>query len=252
MKRFVALFLFLCCITLLFSSCKQPPIDSPDKNTSGQSTTSSTESTIPTDKAKETDGAIAQYAQTAISEALQGKQQTVSLQIPKLLPFSEDAITAQTEIQSILDPMVAKVRDDLAGGYSTFIDSISYAAYINDSVFSLVIHVLTTVDQSSYYVYNFDIDTGKRLDTEGLMHKLQITDYAEKFTQIAQTAFESKWGTTGGAQKDLYTIQKNKTIGTENIGKAMPYMAENGKVIVILNIYSLAGAEYYTEVFPLS
>ncbi len=276
MKRFVAYILFVCCITLLLSGCKQPPVDGPDHNTSGQAetttngaeqavnnteTTGSTEETVNNTesvKAEDIEGPLAQYVQTAVKETLTSVNdygqttQIISLRIPKLLPFSADATAAQAEIQSKFDPKLAELREEISKGFTSYTHSIDYSAYLNGSVLSVVIQNRSTIDLINYYVYNFDIETGKRLDNEALMHKLQITDFTEKFTQIAKNAFEAKWGTSSGTQDTLYTTQKVKNISQENISKAMPYVAEDGKIMVILNIYSLAGAEYYPEVFPLS
>ena len=272
MKRFVAFVLCGCCITLLLSGCKQPPIDGPDNNTSGQlqDTQQATQSTQPTTQITEPvivediEGPLAQYVQTAIKEKHQRfdkygygtVQQESSLRIPKLLPFSEDAIAAQTEIESELKTYITDVRESYAQELSASTSFIDYKAYLNDTVFSIVIQAESMFDLSFYLVYNFDIETGKRLDTEDLMAKLQIANYTEIFTQIAQDAFdEDHVNATDeylNEHYDLYISQMAKNISEENIDKAMPYIAEDGKAMVVLNIYSTAGAEYYPEIFPVS
>lgn len=282
MKRIVAFLLCISCIMLLISGCKQPPVDSPDTNTSGQTdpsteptsneTVGKTEATNNTEETvgnsepvniEDIEGPLAQYVQTAIKETLifsgdqYGNKQSTPVRIPKLLPFSEDAIACQKEIQEKYDAMVADVRNSHADGYTSSTASIDYEAYLNGNVFSLVIHACSMFDLCSYRVYNFDIASGKRLSTEELMNQLQIPNHAEKFTKIAQDAFEADWGnnTTSefkGEHLDLYNSQKAKNCSKENIDKAMPYVAEDGKVMVVINIYSLAGAEKYPRVFSLS
>ena len=270
MKRFVAMFLCLCCIALLFTGCKQPPVDSPDTSTVRQ-TEPSTNNTEPTTEEtvgntepvniEDIEGPLAQYVQTAVKETLEldttktgNGEQIVHVRLPKLLPFSEDAIAAQAEIKSEFDPWVEDIRTNFAGGWSSVTHSIDYEAYLNGTVFSLMICAESMIDLNSYRVYNFDIETGKRLNTEELMNKLQIADYTERFTQIAKNSFDKKWGepTPASHDYDLHISQMEKNSSKENIDKAMPYVAEDGKVMVVINIYSLAGAEKYPEVFPLA
>ena len=271
MKRLIASFLFVCCFTLLLSGCKQSPIDGPD-NTSGQTQPTTQPATQPTQAStqpttqptepivvEDIEGPLAQYVQTAIKEKYQlfdkygyGElQQESTLRVPKLLPFSEDAIAAQTEMEGKLNTYITDVRESYAEGLSASTKSIDYNAYLNDNVLSVVIEAESMFDLCFYLVYNFDIETGKRLDTEGLMTKLSILDYTEKFTQVAKNAYEEKY--QGYQNKDeLYNTQLATTVSKENIDKAMPYVAEDGKIKVILNIYSLAGAEYYPQVVSLS
>ncbi len=281
MKRLVAYILCICCITLLLSGCKQPPVDGPDVNTSGQAepsaspteTTGSAEETL--GNAEETtastepvniediEGPLAQYVQTAMKENFEldtskygNPEQSTPVRIPKLLPFSEDASACQAEIQNEFDPWVEQIRTEMADGFSSMTAAIDYEAYLNDTIFSLVIHACSMIDLCSYRVYNFDIETGKRLDIAELMNKLQITDYTQKVTQIAQDAFDAQLENCSDEylerEQDILAEQKGKNNSKENIEKAMPYVAEDGKVMVVINIYSIAGAEKYPKVFPLS
>lgn len=278
MKRITYSCLSLLVLTLLFCACVKQPLPPADSTgstgasvtgtTVGQ-TESGTNKTGPSETVGNTqtvsiediEGPLAQYVQTAIKETHErldifgNKQQMTSLRIPKLLPFSEDAVAAQAEIQNKLDSYITEVRTDYAEGLSSSTQFIDYKAYLNDAIFSLVIQTQSVYDSCSYLVYNFDIENGKRLNTEELMNKLQITDYTEKFTQIAQDAFSKQWGEErdpSANDYDLYVSQKAKNSSKENIDKAMPYVTEDGKVMVVLNIYSLAGAEKYPQVLPVS
>ena len=262
MKRFVALFLSLCCTTLLFSGCKQPPVDDPGENTSGQ-TQDTQPTTQPTTKPTEPvivediEGPLAQYVQTAIKETIVfpgdrfGNKQSTPVRIPKLLPFSEDATACQAEIQQKFDSLINKIRKEHADGHTSATAFIDYSAYVNDSVLSVVIHQELMFDVSLYSIYNFDTETGKQLDTAELMSKLQITDYAEKFAQAAKKAYEEKYQHSQN-KDNFYHSQLAATISKENIDKAVPYVAEAGKVMVVINIYAIAGAAYYPEAIPLS
>ena len=209
------------------------------------------------------EGPLAQYVQTAVKETLEldttktgNGEQIVHVRLPKLLPFSEDAVTAQAEIKSEFDPWIEEIRTNFADGWSSSTHSIDYEAYLNGSVFSLMICAESMVDLNSYFVYNFDVETGKRLNTEELMSKLQMPDYTEKFTQIAQKAFDGKYdGATAEfleRERDRIAAKREETISRENIDKAMPYVAADGKVMVVIDIHFTAGAGCYPEVFSVS
>ena len=263
MKRFVALFLCVCCITLLLSGCNQPPADSPDENTSGhtqntqsttQPTTQPTESTTqPTEPVivEDIEGPLAQYVQTTMKETLKmtnskygNKDESTPVRIPRLLPFSEDAITVQAEIQEEFDEIITYIRNNHAEGFGTAYDTIDYNAYLNHSVFSLVIYLVGRTDAIDYRVYNFDTTTGKRLDTPGLMSKLQIADYGDIFAQVAKQAYEEKYAHYQD-KDDFYYSQLATTVSKENIDKAMPYVAEDGKVMVVIGIHPDGKEDYY-------
>ena len=64
------------------------------------------------------------------------------------------------------------------------------------------------------------------------------------------TAFEKKY--PNFQKNEDYQARLADTVSKENIAKAMPYVAEDGKVMIVVNIYALAGAAYYPEVIPLS
>ncbi len=225
--------------------------------TENTGTTTNTESTgEEAAKTEDIEGSLAQYVQTAMKETLTSVNrygqtvQSVPVRLPKLLPFSADAATAQAEIQDTFDPIIANLRDEFSKGTTSYTHSIDYSAYRNNAVLSLVIHIRSSIDLDSFYVYSFDVETGKRLDTEALMNKLQIADYTEKFTQAAKTAFEEKY--PNFQKNEDYQARLADTVSKENIAKAMPYVAEDGKVMIVVNIYALAGAAYYPEVIPLS
>ena len=83
------------------------------------------------------------------------------------------------------------------------------------------------------------------------MSKLQIADYADKFAQVAKKTYEEKYEHFQN-KDDFYYSQLATTVSKENIDKAMPYVAEDGKMMVVIDIYAIAGAAYYPEAIPLS
>lgn len=269
MKTIIAYTLCICCIMFLLSGCTHPPVNSPDSNTSGQEQSNTGKQADPENKAnadnKEdaenkvdiANEPLAQYVQTDIEETVKGSDKfsnnwEIPICIPKLLPFSGDAIACQAEIASIFEPWVADIRNNSSQGCWPDTAKIEYNTNLNGSVLSLVIHARSNFDSSIYYVYNFDIESGKKLNTDGLMKKLQVANYTERITQAAKSFFETKYAAAKNTNTGFYNQQLETTVSKENIGKAMPYVTKDGKLMVIVDIYALAGAKFYSEEIPLS
>lgn len=273
MKRFITFIAGIACVTLLFSGCSlvilnNPDVSAPDLKqtdpsqqvgTQATQTAKATQATQPAETVPTTPpihDPYPQYVQTDINEIIvisdsYGRiKQSIPVCIPKLVPFSEDAIACQKEIQDRFEPKLKEMRQNAANGYSDIYAQIEHFVYLNDSILSVVIHERTMFDSSAFTVYNFDIESGRQLNTQELMSKLQITDYIEKFTQAAKKAFEANYGHFN--HDDFYQTQLATTVSKENIDKVKPYVAENGKVMIIINIYPMAGAAYYPEAVPLS
>lgn len=273
MKKSISYIAGIVCVALLFSGCSLVLLPNPNATTpdskqtdpSEQISTQQTQSTNATQATQSTENIptappindpYPQYVVTDINEIIAsldqyGKtKQVVPICLPKLLPFSEDAIACQKEIQDRFDPKLEEMRQNASEGYSISHSYIEHFVYLNNTILSVVIHERSMFDSSAFTVYNFDIESGKQLDTQRLMSKLQITDYIEKFTQAATKAFETNYGHFN--HNDFYETQLETTISKNNIDKAKPYIAENGEVMVIINIYPMAGAAYYPEAIPLS
>ena len=270
MKRLFVFSLFVICVTLMISSCAYPAEDPAVSNTpstmlSGTETAVDTTAnnavaTAPTHgntapTAPPVNDPYPQYVQTDINEIIEGSDQhrnnwTIPICIPKLLPFSQDAIACQHEIYSYFYSNVEGIRNDSSQGCWPTVSSIQHRVYLNEDILSVVIQESTNIDIDIYHVYNFNIKSGKQLNTEELMNELQILDYKEKIAEAAKDFYKAN---NVGFEKDKdYNERLEQTIGTENITKAAPYITDNGSIMVVVNIYSLAGAEYYPKAIPLA
>lgn len=277
MKKAILYILCMSCILLLFSGCSlvlAPNSDasapsSKESDPSEQISTQQTQATQPaqTDASTPTEDSSAptahpvndpypQYVQTNINEIIESSDiygrntRPIPISIPKLLPFSDDAISCQEEIQNYFEPKLEEARWNASKGYGVVYAYIEHFVYLNNTILSVVIHERLMFDASVFHVYNFDIESGKQLDTETLVEKLQITDYTEKLTQAAKNFYE----TDNSELKDhtKYNERLEQTVSTENISKAVPYVAESGTVMAVVNIYALGGAEYYAYAIPIT
>lgn len=201
-------------------------------------------------------GPVTQYVEVDDSktvrytDSLYKKEITIPVSIPKLIPFSEDAIACQTEIESDLEPELSSIESYAANKSSSHERYIRFEAYLNGDVLSILLYSESGVGSYTYHTYNFDVTTGKRLDTDALMKKIGFDNYTEKMTQAAKAAFESSWGTSGTT--DLYIDRLNATIDPQNIAKANPYLDQDGNLKMTVFIGSMAGASGYEEIIPLT
>lgn len=228
------------------------PTDSTTESTA-ESTESSTESTT----SQPTDDPVAAYVQPDIVKTVQWKdtldnQYSISISLPKLLPFSEDAKACQTQIDEYFKPILEDIQIASTEGFGTFTFCIDYQVFLNQNILSLITIHDTGADFIDYMVFNFNTSTGKLLDTAALMQELNIADYEEKAVQAAQAAFLKMYSSAMEDPDDFTCSQLNATICEENIAASMPYLDAEGQLMAIINIYSLAGASYYPEVISLS
>ncbi len=186
------------------------------------------------------------------TEADSGRTLSYSFSIPWIFPFSRAAINAQAQIHYKFLPLLAEATYDATNGYWISGPGVSYEYWLNGDILSIVIQQPYYADSISYYVYNFDLSTGARLNNEALLKKLNMTQ--EAYLQVAESvgkhAFTEKWKTIG-ADPSFYEQQLTKTISQDNLTTAQLYLSDDNTLNMILNIYALAGAEYYSVPFAL-
>ena len=192
-------------------------------------------------------------SRTVTYTSLLDREVTIPVSIPKLIPFSLDAVQCQTEIEADLEYVLNAIESDAADKSSPGTLYVRFEAYLNGDVLSILLDWESSVGSHSYHTYNFDVSTGERLDTNALMEKIGVTDYTEKLTQAAKYAFDSDWSFAKehGDLSDLYIDRLNATVDPQNLAKANPYLDQDGKLKVTLFVGSMAGASGYEEIISL-
>ena len=173
---------------------------------------------------------------------------TYFISIPSVFPFSQDAVDCQADIYNDLLPTL-KFYEETAG-YTDIYDvrllpmsekenvrylaGIDYAAYEYKDILSIVVWVKNYYDGIEYFVYNLDLDTGKRMDNAAVLKRLGIGSSDMK--ALYDAAYVERFG-------DYQTPQREKTVSTENIAASQIYVTNDGTVMVAANIYQIAGAD---------
>lgn len=173
---------------------------------------------------------------------------TYFISIPSVFPFSQDAVDCQADIYNDLLPTL-KFYEETAG-YTDIYDvrllpmsekenvrylaGIDYAAYEYKDILSIVVWVKNYYDGIDYYVYNLDLDTGKRMDNADVLKRLGIG--SSNMKALFDAAYVERFG-------DYQTPQREKTVSTENIAASQIYVTNDGTVMVAATIYQIAGAD---------
>lgn len=127
--------------------------------------------------------------------------------------------------------------------------NIKYKSYIHDNILSLVVSAEYPNDCIYYHAYNVNIYTGKIIINENLLKSRNVTEseFVAKLKELAKEKYVAKYNKL--SDDVAYTGQLNKTISDDNCSYTNSmFLNENGKISVIVNIYSLAGADKYEEI----
>lgn len=190
-----------------------------------------------------------------------GNNTSVSYKIPKININSDDVTKINSEIDKKITSKAKESIKEIENGTSIGLFKIYYNYYINDNILSVLIGLEYDADISTYYTYNIDIKTGKRMSNEDILKIKNMTkkQFEEKLTNIYINEFLKsngsieKWTSTQSESKAMYEAQYNRTISKSNCNSdtQMIYLDANGKINAVAKIYSLAGAESYLKLINI-
>ena len=192
-----------------------------------------------------------------------------SYSIPYINIKSDDVNKINKEIENYYKPLVEAELKDESEGHSITMYNIKYTSYINDNILSLVISNQYPNDCIYYKVYNLDIYTGATIKNSDIIKLKNMTE--SKYLDMLKEQLEEKFISVNGSKEKLinnmrehpefwteddiqqnskfYDIQFNSTISKNNYSMETPiFLNENGKLCIIANIYSMAGADSYYHI----
>ncbi len=159
-----------------------------------------------------------------------------------------DLYDGETGIQGALDCM--------ENGYSVTLRKVDYDYAEKDNVVSLLTKKELLWGGICFYnTYNVSLLTGEELTAGALVkiHGWEMLQYKEAVKAALADCFqEQNNGAAGipGNQKELEKIRE-KTLSTENITAAKPYLNEDNELCIVGTIYTLTGAEAYEYLLNL-
>ena len=190
---------------------------------------------------------------------------SISYKVPKININSDDVTKINSEIDKEITSKAKESITEIKNGTSIGLFKIYYNYYINDNVLSVLIGLEYDANISTYYTYNIDIKTGKRMSNEDILKIKNMTkkQFEEKLANAYKNEFLKcygsieKWISTQDSSqsesKAMYEAQYNRTISQSNCNAdtQMIYLDANGKTNVVAKVYSLAGAEAYYHIINL-
>ena len=175
--------------------------------------------------------------------------------IPLLTNVMDEGYIEQinSEIQENLISKVETMLQKAGNFYEPY--EINYEVHIKEMVgevypLSIVIESKYSGDYNNYIVYNLDGLTGKKLDVLELKG-ITRTEFLKMAREACGKKFKELY--TGQADTELYNQMFDKTISPLNITTDIPvFLNDEGKIIIIGNVYSLSGSESYLYEIPLN
>lgn len=210
----------------------------------------------PTEAPKTIDDYVTTYRSESINYTDDlGNHISYNFAIPQINLESVDAQTANSEIQEQGNNFIDGALECQSSKTSMICRNISYEAWLNDSILSVVFIVDLDLNSCSYYLtYNFDVNTGKLLNNSDIAQYLSCTE--EELNSRIKTTIDNNYVKQDTSQfqssmADFYYSEYNKSLSDENIEQAIVYLTDNGVPYVHYKEYIIAGAGEYEQIYPL-
>jgi hypothetical protein len=172
-----------------------------------------------------------QYAK----EGVVGKYE-YSHHVPAINLSTKSATELNAEINTYC---MSKIDADLV--------EISYFAYENYNIISVVIRLNPVYNRPFYKVYNINKTTGDRVSSNDLLLKKGISQ--EKFLTAAKDVIAKEFKRQAESSKDSFNYEKSyneqydKTFSPNNINMGIPiFLNEKGILTIIPSVYGFWGA----------
>lgn len=154
---------------------------------------------------------------------------------------------------AIHDQFVACAEEQLSyveEGVSISVHRMDYTAALENGILSIMVQQDTLTDYTQYAVYNLDLATGEAASREAVLALFGMAEgeFTAAVQERAVSIYLDWYGDGSQLPEDaanFYDIQLEKT-RTQN-DNAPVFIGAEGRLSAVVNIYSLAGADYYPQ-----
>lgn len=180
-----------------------------------------------------------------------GNQNRVTIRLPQMNLSANCAARFNTSIDSFANDIISEVEACAEGAFSTHIVSVDYEAYRKDDALSILIITNTSTDYVEYEVWNFDLANDDVLSTADLCRKYLDMEYPVflKYTydQI-WNAFEQDFANfVSQYPQEIEFLRQYYLDDLSALRNYSLYFGENGRLMLLADHPSLAGAAYYAH-----
>ncbi len=172
------------------------------------------------------------------------------LRIPAIKTSGADATRLNQELFTALYPAVNDAKDAMAMGNSLIVNRVDYTISINDQLISIVCETDTDWGFESYYTVNFDASTKTEVTQEQLLQRFGMTkdQFLDLAVQVMQQHFQDNY--TAAPKDEMYWDRYNKSTAKDNFSSdCQLFVNDSGRLCMIVKLYSMAGADYYYNIF---
>ncbi len=185
-----------------------------------------------------------------------GNQNEFYITIPSLAGDYSAAGEFNSRMRDFAAPLLAEAKDCKENGYSSMWNRVFYEAYLNGEFLSVVLIQETTVDIVYYDVYNFDVEDLEPIGIAELCDDaldLTYPQFLKATEQWILQQFDAKYSQYKEINPEEYgQILDLITDDTVSMYYTSLYFGENGKLMLVYDAPSMAGAMYYPTVTELT
>lgn len=262
MKKLICVLLLLTLCLSLFACHRPLPGYTPTQSPTQKPAPAPTEPPVPFTEPTETqayipsiDECIGLYTYENISYSDGFNDYDADFFIPEILLDSDDAENANIYIQSVCMDALEDSRAARDEGYSMICSGIDYDAWEYENYLSLVVHIPNDWGCDHYMVFTFDLLTGRRLDNADFAAYVgkSESELKESVKVTLLDAYDANYGQVPAEMKDDFYNQQRENTGSDfNVDACELYIGADGSLFIHCNLYSIAGADCYEYLIPLT
>ena len=179
-----------------------------------------------------------------------GYQYSYSYALPCVNADTAGARDINAAIDSTFGTMIRQAKEGMEQHLTLALSSVGYYGAVWEDVLTLVVMGSWDWSFTDYGVYCYEASTGRVLDTPALLAKMGISQ--EAFLECCRVRFrayfEDMYKDIPADQREEYgySMFLSRVDGPEYVNLELKvYPNENGELVVIAPIVSMAGADYY-------
>lgn len=183
-----------------------------------------------------------------------GNEYNYSFHVPKIEKDSDGAKKVNDEIEKSVSPVVTEAKSNMEEKVSLTCYSVKWQSFWHGSTVNIVVTMENDWGSTDYRVFGYDFKDDKPVSSEDILKLANMSE--DDFLTKANAAIKSKYEELNSGAKDsspdFYEQQLSWTLSHERINKdMMMYMDNNGKIVVVADIGSMAGADSYLYLVAL-
>lgn len=184
-----------------------------------------------------------------------GNEYSYSYDLPILLADTEGAQEINKALDERFGAMVRNEKENIEQELSIGIETVGYHGVVWEDILTLIVTAHGYNDDwTDYGVYSYEASTGRRLTTPMILEKMGVSEevFLEDCRAIFQYRFAEKYSelTEEDRAQTGYNDMLARQITDEYVNLDLAVYPEEGELMIVAPILSLAGPDFVYEVLP--